>query len=75
MQFFAKPLCVIDWPYKKISYFISKRGPKGAEILKFCIFDRYIEFLYFIQLIVELIVLRAFGNMLTDFLYLLQFQS
>ena len=45
---------------------------KGTQIPKFCIFDSYIEFLFFIQfwwvfvvVIDEWIVLSAFGNMST----------
>ena len=34
--------------HEKIGYFISKKGLK-AQIPKFCIFGRYIEFVFFIQ--------------------------
>ena len=48
--------------------------------LKFRIFEKYIEFLFFIQFwcvffVVEWIVLSAFGSMLTDFLYILRISA
>ena len=35
--------------HKNVYYFISKKGLKGSRIPKFRIFERYIEFLFFIE--------------------------
>jgi len=35
------------WKVNKFCYFTLKRGLKGAKILKFCVFGRYIEVLFF----------------------------
>jgi hypothetical protein len=35
--------------HNNVYYFISKKGLKGSRIPKFRIFERYIEFLFFIE--------------------------
>jgi hypothetical protein len=55
-------------------YFISK----GVQILKFCIFERYIDFYFssnfdvFFFFFAHWIILNAYSSMSTEFLYLLR---
>jgi hypothetical protein len=60
-------LWVIDGLLKKIAILFLK----VAQIPKFGIFQRYIEFLFFIQVLMCFLLLNAFGStfVLTNFLY------
>jgi len=79
MHFFFKVFIFMSywWTIIFFNYLISERGLKRVSNSIFRKFERFIGLLFFFQfwrdfVVVELIVLRAFGSMSTDFLYLLR---
>ena len=50
------------WEINIICHFISKRGLKGAQILKFHIFERYIRILFFLPILMWFLAHPTLGQ-------------